>query len=186
MLQTIATPPRGARPHVVAITAAAAEEGKTAIALGLARAAARAGWRTVLIDGDLTRAPSARSLGYRSGRLGLIDALRGAAPLSRCFLKDPRSPLLLLSNFTSIANGYSVLSSQPMAKLIAHLRGSTDLVIVDATPLSALNESHALLRLSDAVVLAADPRRMSDAHLRRASETLAVIGAPSPGIVIAG
>jgi uncharacterized protein involved in exopolysaccharide biosynthesis/Mrp family chromosome partitioning ATPase len=186
MLQTIATPPRGARPHVVAITAAAAEEGKTAIALGLARAAARAGWRTVLIDGDLTRAPSARSLGYRSGRFGLIDALRGAAPLSRCFLKDPRSPLLLLSNFTSIANGYSVLSSQPMAKLIAHLRGSTDLVIVDATPLSALNESHALLRLSDAVVLAADPRRMSDAHLRRASETLAVIGAPSPGIVIAG
>jgi Mrp family chromosome partitioning ATPase len=140
----------------------------------------------VLIDGDLARAPSARTLGYRTVRAGLIDALRGSAPLSRCFLTDPRSPLLLLSNFSPVANAYNVLASQSMAQLIAHLRGSTDLVIVDATPLSALNESHALLRLGDAVVLAADPRRMADAHLKRASETLSVIGAPSPGIVFTG
>ena len=36
---------------MVAVTALHAEEGKTAVALGLARLAARSGWKVVLVDG---------------------------------------------------------------------------------------------------------------------------------------
>ncbi len=186
VMQAISAPPRGARPRVIAVTSPAAEEGKTSVALGIARNAARAGWRTVLVDGDLSRAPSARTLGYRAAPCGMIEALRGQAPLSRCFLKDPRSPLLLLSNFTAIPSSYAALASQAMARLFAHLRGSAELIVIDATPLAALNESHALVRLADAVVLVADPRRISERDVQRAGETLVAMQAPSIGVVIAG
>lgn len=186
LMQTMAAPARGARPRVVAVTALSAEQGKTAIALGLARTAARAGWRVVLVDGDLARAPVARTLGYRAIPAGVIEAMRGSAPLSRCFLKDPRSPLLLLSSFTPVANSYAVLASQVMTRLFAHLRQSTDLIVIDATPLAALNETHALLRLADATVLVASPQRHSEADVFAASQTLAAMQAPSVGVVLAG
>ena len=186
LMQTMAAPARGDRPRVVAVTAMAAEQGKTAIALGLARTAARAGWRVVLVDGDLARAPVAHTLGYRAIPAGVVEAVGGSAPLSRCFLRDPRSPLLLLSSFTPVANSYAVLASPVMARLFAHLRQSTDLVVIDATPLAALNETHALLRLADATVLVANPHRHSEADVLAASQTLAAMQAPSVGIVLAG
>lgn len=186
LLQTIATPAHGAAPRVVVVTAPGAEEGKTAIALGLARTAARAGWRVVLVDGDLARAPAARTLGYRTAPAGIIEALRGAVPLSRCFLKDPRSQLLLLSSFTPVGHSYNVLSSQAMARLFAHLRRSADLVVVDATPLAAINETHALLRQADATLLVANPQRATEAQVFAATETLAAMQAPSVGVVLTG
>lgn len=186
LMRAIASPASGARPRIVAVTAPAAEEGKTAIALGLARTAAGAGWRVVLIDGDLARAPAARTLGYRASSPGILDAVGGRAPLSRCFLRDPRSAALTLSNFAPVANPYAVLASPTMERLMHHLRGSTDLVIVDATPLAALNETHALVRYADAVVLVADPRRTTPETIRKAGDTLAAMQARSVGLVIAG
>ena len=186
LMRAIAAPASGPRPRVIAVTAPGAEEGKTAIALGLARTAARAGWRVVLLDGDLARAPAARTLGYRSAPLGIVDAVAGRAPLSRCFLKDPRSSVLTLSSFSPIGNSYSVLASPVMDRLIGHLRQSTDLVVIDATPLAALNETHALMRHADAVLLVSDPRRTSPDALQRAGQTLSAMQARSVGVVVAG
>ncbi len=140
----------------------------------------------MLVDGDLARAPAARTLGYRAATQGIVEALRGTVPLSRCFLKDPRSPLLMLSSFTPVSNSYGVLASPVMGRLFAHLRQSADLIVIDATPLAALNETHALLRHADAVVLVADPRRSSEEVVRRATDTLAAMQAPPVGIVLAG
>ena len=186
LMKAIAAPRLGLRPRVLAVTALGPEEAKTVIALGLARTAARAGWKTVLVDGDLARAPAAHSVGYRSAAHGLVEAVRGNAPLSRCFLRDPRSPLLMLSSFTPVSNCYGVLGSPVMGRLFAHLRQSADLIVVDATPMTALNETHALLRQADAVLLVADPRRTSEEIVRRATDTLAAMQAPSVGIVLAG
>jgi uncharacterized protein involved in exopolysaccharide biosynthesis/Mrp family chromosome partitioning ATPase len=183
LMSAIAAPAHGARPRVVAVTAPGPEEGKTAIALGLARIAAKAGWKVALVDGDLLRAPSARTLGFRNMEYGLLDAVQGRAPLSRCFLKDPRSPVLVLSNLAPVSNDYAVLASAVMAQLFQHLRRSADLVIVDATPLAAMNETHALLRHADAVLLAIDPRRTPEEIARRAEATLSAMQAPAVGIV---
>ncbi len=52
---------QGAR--VIAVTSAEAGEGKTAIAVGLARAAAKRGFRTIILDGNLQWPELARTLG---------------------------------------------------------------------------------------------------------------------------
>lgn len=186
LMRTIVLPPRGVRPRVVAVTAPGAEESKTSIALGLARTAARAGWRVVLVDGDLARAPAARTMGYRAVPHGILAAIRGTAPLSRCFLRDPRSNVLMLSNSSPVANSFGVLASQAMADLFAHLRKSADLVIVDTTPLAARNETLALLRHADAVVLVADPRRTSEAEVLATGRMLSAMRAPPVNLVLAG
>jgi len=185
LMQTLAAPPRGARPRVVALTSLHAEEGKTAVALGLARVAARGGWKVVLVDGDLARAPAAHTLGCRRIAYGILDAMRGSAPLSHCFVKDPRSGALLLSNLAPVANADAVWSSDVARRLFAHLRDSADLVLVDATPLSQPQETQALLRQADAVLLVADPRRTPEAAVDAAGRTLAAMQAPPARVVLA-
>ncbi|MDE2013342.1 MAG: hypothetical protein KGJ75_10495 [Alphaproteobacteria bacterium] len=184
LMQTLVAPPRGARPRVVALTALNAEEGKTAVALGLARIAARSGWKVVLVDGDLSRAPVAHTLGCRRIVYGILDAMRGSAPLSHCFVKDPRSGALLLSNLAPVANADAVWTSQVARRLFAHLRDSADLVLVDATPLTQPGQAQALLRQADAVLLVADPRRTPEAAVDAAGRTLAAMQAPPARVVL--
>jgi len=66
------------RPRVVAVTAARPAEGKSVLALSLARSAALSGEKVLLIDCDMRRP----SLGHRlhaNGGPGLADLLRGDA-----------------------------------------------------------------------------------------------------------
>ncbi len=184
LMGAIASPAQGARARVVAVTALAAEESKTAVVLGLARTAARAGWRVVVVDGDLARAPAARTLGYQKSPNGLVEAMNGKAPLSHCFLKDPRSGVLTLSSLAPVGNSAGLLSSPVMARLFAHLRRASDLVIVDATPLGMIGDTRALVRYADAVLLVADPRRNSAHAIRAAGHALAAMQSPPVGIVL--
>lgn len=174
LLREIAAPAQGIPPRLVAIVSDLPGDSRTAVALGLARAAALSGQRTVLFDADLLRAPAARSLGYRQARYGLLDTLYGRAPLSHCFLGDPRTPLLLLANFAAVREPAAILGSDVMRRLMGHLRSSAGLVIADVPPLASGAEAEAILRLADAVLFVADPARASAegsaataAHLRK-------------------
>src|SRR3569832_2635841 len=70
---------------------------KTSVAVSLARTAARAGLRVAVIDGDLQRSIAARAMGVGPIRFGLVELLKGTAPLSRVFCRAARSPALVLA-----------------------------------------------------------------------------------------
>jgi len=174
---------QGAR--VIAITSAEAGEGKTAIAVALARAAAQHGMRTVIVDGDLHWPLVARTLGFASVPRGALEVVTGAAPLSRSLFKDPRSAVLALSGTGRAANPAQVLASNGMAQLIAHLRRTCDLVIIDAPPVLGSHEARFVPPLADAVMMVVRwngvPRRAVD----RAIGALAAMRSPPAGIVLA-
>jgi polysaccharide biosynthesis transport protein len=140
---------------IIAVTGSDTGRAKTSLAVSLARTAARGGLRVAMIDGDLQQSAATRAMGLGPIRFGLVELLKGTVPLSRAFCRDTRSPALVLSSSHPLRNPDVVLASAKMAELVAHLRRTCDVVIIDAPSLLAGPQTQALARLADALLVVA-------------------------------
>ena len=170
--------------RVIAVTSAEHGEGKTVIAAGLARAAARRGLRVMIVDGDLGWPAVSRTMGSVAQR-DVLDVLAGAAPLSRALAKDARSNALVLATARRARDSAKMLASPSMAQLMAHLRQTCDLVIVDAAPLLAASDTRFVLPLADAVIMVVRWDGSSRPSVDSAIGALGVMRSPPVGIVLA-
>jgi uncharacterized protein involved in exopolysaccharide biosynthesis/Mrp family chromosome partitioning ATPase len=179
---------RGAarKPGGVVISVTAPEWGaKTSVAVALARTASRQRLRVAIVDGDLRQPSLARAMRINPAREGLVELLTGAVPLARAFLRDPRSHAAAISVPQPRQDGAAILASAKMAGLLAYLRRTCDVVIVDAPPLFSSGEIRTLGRLSDALVVVGRAEALSHGAGAYAIETLAASQGAPIGLVIA-
>jgi uncharacterized protein involved in exopolysaccharide biosynthesis/Mrp family chromosome partitioning ATPase len=168
---------------VLAVTSAQHGEGKTTIAVALARAAARRGARVVVVEGDLKRPMASRAFGIAAVEAGVYEATSRSLPLSRCLYKDPRSSALVLSSPKPLRDPHVLLGSRGFAQLIAHLRSSSDLVIVDSAPALSSNDSPQSARLADAILMVV--RNSDRPAVSGAVDAMQSVGVPPIGVVLA-
>ncbi len=138
--------------RVVAVTAADPRDGKTSVAVAFARAAALGGRKAVVIDGDLRRPVTAVAMGLAPALTGMAEVLAGRVALSRALLMDPRSNAFVLSCAKPLKDPAVVWSSQQYAQLLAHLKKTCDLIVIDAPP-AQTPEAKLIARSADAVVM---------------------------------
>jgi capsular exopolysaccharide synthesis family protein len=173
------------QPKVILVTSSVPGEGKTTLAVSLARMAARSGMKTIIIDGDLRRPNIAKAFGGVESEQGLIEVLTGKMPLDTCVSKDPRSDVVVLPCLQTPANPADVLASQAMQQLVENLRKVFDLVIIDSAPILPVNDTKILSRLADAVLFVVrwekTPRDAAVSALR----SLVDVHAPVPGVALA-
>lgn len=171
-------------PKVILVTSSAPGEGKTTVALSLARQCARKGRRVVLVDGDLRRPSLADTMALKKNAKGIVEAMTGAAPLDECLHKDPRSDLFVLPSTIKAVNPPDLLGSGAMSKLIAALRSTTDMVIIDSAPLLPVNDTKILADLADTVLFVVrwekTPRDAAVAAIR----SLTDLDVPIAGVVM--
>ncbi len=139
-------------PKIILVTSSVPSEGKSTIAISLARLAARTGKRVALVDGDLRHPTIAKMVGLISPEYGIGDALSGKEALDRCLVKDPRSTVLILPCVEKPPSPADLLSSAAMERLITTLRNAFDVVIFDTAPLLPVNDTKILARLADTVL----------------------------------
>lgn len=135
---------------VVAMTSAAADEGKSAIGVSLVRAAARMGKKVVLLDCD--PAQTAKRAMRIPANGGIYDVLSGTIPLNKVLTKDPRSEAFVLTMSRQPPNMTIMFGSNQMKRLIRLLRDNCDIVVMDCGRAGA-PETWPLARLSDATLL---------------------------------
>jgi uncharacterized protein involved in exopolysaccharide biosynthesis len=163
---------------VFAVTCAERGPAKTASVAVLARMAARHRLRVAVIDAGLRAPATARAFGIGPVRFGLIEALTGAPPLSRAFCRDPRSSCSVMSVAQPPADPLAVLASAKMAGLIAHLRKSCDLIVIDAPPPQSARELLAVAALCDGVLaVTRDPDAASEGYAALGLTRLGLIAA---------
>ncbi len=135
-------------PRVFQVTSSIPEEGKTTLAIAIARQLAVSGKKVVLVDGDLRRAAVESKLGLKRKEKGLTDlALNPAGNLEEFLGKDPRSEVAILAPGTAAyVNATELLSSQRMQHIVNLLRAKYDYVVFDAPPVMAVADARQISR----------------------------------------
>ncbi len=173
------------RPKMVLITSSVPDEGKSTVALSLARTAARADQKVLLVDCDLRHPTLAGALGLPESGKGLVEVMGGQARLEDCVIRDPRSNLWVLPTFRSAGHPPDMLGSATMEKLLQKLQADYDMVVVDSAPILPVNDTKILARLVDAVVFVVRWEKTPRDAAINAMRALSDVQAPLAGIVLA-
>lgn len=130
-------------------------DGKSFIALNLAMVMAEAGFRTVLIDGDIRRGRlhETKPLIDCTPTPGLVEHLAGEATLAEVVRESTHANLSVIPSGARRRQGPELLASEAMQRLVAELRSQFDAVIIDSAPLAAGIDPYALGAASGAMVI---------------------------------
>ena len=126
----------GAGPIRLTISSPGPGEGKSLVCSNLALSFAEAGYKTLLIDGDIRRGELHRMFNV-DRRPGLLDYLAGAAQVDDILRPTSHSGLTMLPCGTRRHHGPEMLGSGRMSELMAQLKSRFNVVIVDSPPLGA-------------------------------------------------
>ncbi len=139
-------------PIVVTITSPSPGDGKSLISSNLALSFADAGYRTLLIDGDVRRGQMHSCFGL-DRRPGLVEYLSGASPVEEVLRPVTHSNLTVMTCGARRSQAPELLASQAMVKMVDQLRASFDAIIIDSAPLSAGIDPYALAAVAGRVIL---------------------------------
>lgn len=125
-----------AGPVTLTISSPGAGDGKSLVSSNLAVSFAEAGYRTLLIDGDIRRGEVHRMFGV-DRRPGLLDFLTGEAALEDLIRPTSQRGLSVIPCGTRRHQGPELLGSAAMAELMGEVKARYDVIIVDSPPLGA-------------------------------------------------
>lgn len=126
----------GQGPIAVTVSSPSPGDGKSLVSSNLALSYAEAGYRTLLVDGDIRRGELHRMFGT-DRRPGLLDHLMGQATFEDIARGTTHKNLTLIPCGTRHHHGPELLGSASMAELMSSLRSKYDAIIVDSPPLGA-------------------------------------------------
>nr|MBP9825902.1 CpsD/CapB family tyrosine-protein kinase [Thermoanaerobaculia bacterium] len=167
------------------LASAAHLEGRTTVALNLARVAASRGLAVCVVDGQ-PRKPSldglAPRLGLIAGAPGLAQFLAGTATLEAVLRRpDSSGPSYLQSGRHLTAEA---LAGPAMSRALTELAAAFDLVLVDGPPVLVGSDALLLAQVADAVVLVAAAFEEPRGILREAISRLAGARVPVLGAIL--
>jgi len=126
----------GSGPVRLTISSPGPNEGKSLICSNLALSFAEAGYKTLLIDGDIRRGELHKTFDVER-RPGLLDFLGGEAAVADILRPTSHSGLTLIPCGTRLHHGPEMLGSSRMSELMAQLKGAFNVILVDSPPLGA-------------------------------------------------
>jgi polysaccharide biosynthesis transport protein len=173
------------RVRTVLVTSAVDGEGKTSLAGHLAISLTRAGYNTLLVDGDV-RAPSAHNLFGLPASPGLCEVLRGQVDVSSVIHPTPVPGLSVLPAGAWDLAARQALTGDRWAAVKRELEAVYDFVVVDSGPVLLVSDSLLLARDADGVLLSVllDVSRV--ASVAETRNRLQSVGANVLGVVVNG
>lgn len=171
-------------PQVVLFTSSLPGEGKTTAAASFALAAAKAGSKVVLMDCDLRRPKAVEALKLKKPAAGLVEYLAQQVKLEEVLLHH-ESGLDVIPIVAGTANPTELLGSQHMQDLMAHLRRTYDLVVVDSAPVLPVSDTRQLARLVDTTLFIVQWNKTPRAAAKNAVREFFTFGLPLAGVVLA-
>ncbi|HUH77066.1 MAG TPA: Wzz/FepE/Etk N-terminal domain-containing protein [Devosia sp.] len=140
--------------HVIMMASAGAGEGKTTLALAVARSFGLSGFRTLIIDADL-HAPALHRQLRLTPSLGLFDFLCAPAMgnIAAHIVPDELSGIHAILGANHHAGSDQLLSGPVFSHLIAAARRTFDIVIIDAPALQPMADGLYIARQVDSIIL---------------------------------
>jgi succinoglycan biosynthesis transport protein ExoP len=167
----------------VMITSAAPFEGKSTVASHFAIANAKAGHKTLLIDGDLRR-PSLQRVMDLDSEKGLAEVLSGTTPWEHALVQKPGVANLdiLLAGSASVRG--PELIGPLLDQLIEEASKCYDLIVLDSPPVHGFPEPLRMATAVDGVIIVALAGRTNRKALAATVSVLARLRAHILGVVL--
>ena len=161
--------------HVIMVTSAAPSEGKSTIALSLARTYAASGKRVLLIDADMRKPTLHKYLGAEP-QTGLLNYLIGdedAQTVEGFYVGDRISRLgVILGSRRSDVPTDQILQSERFTGMVSTTKNSFDIIVIDTPPLLPVVDARYVAPLADCTVMCVRFDETSQTDLRRAYDQL--------------
>lgn len=136
---------------VLSLSSALPAEGKSILACWLARLSAKSGEKVLLIDCDLRR-PSIQKLLQMDSAYTLTDYLTGKCTLEQVMSTDPATGLHYIAGRSTPNSATDLLCSEKLTAMIASLRQSYGLIIIDTPASLSVSDSKAITSLCDQIL----------------------------------
>jgi capsular exopolysaccharide synthesis family protein len=173
------------RRQVVLITSAATMEGRTTVASQLAASLARAGRRTLLIDGDLRR-PALHALFDVPLEDGLCEVLRAEVDVADVIRPTHAEGLWLLTAGYCDIDAIHALATEQMQPVFDKLRSEYDFIIIDGAPVLGMSDALIFGQYSDGAILSVRRDHSQMPKINQAAELLRGVGIRIMGSVVNG
>jgi succinoglycan biosynthesis transport protein ExoP len=176
---------RADAPKVILVTSADEHEGKTTVASHLAASLARAGRRTLLVDGDL-RKPAIHQLFDMPLSAGVCEVLRGEAEVDAVVHPAQVEGMWVMLAGQCDQQAIAALAKESAAALFRTLRADYEFVVIDSGPALAFADTMLMGSHADAAVMAILRDVSQIPKVYEARERLEAIGMQVLGGVVGG
>ena len=174
---------RAGTTRVVQVTSAVAGEGKTTLACHLATSLARAGRKTLLIDGDLRR-PAVHQLFELPLQPGLSEVLLAEVEVADGVQQTTLAGLSVMAAGQWDREVLQALARDGLEGMFERLQEEFDFVVVDSHPVLPAADALLLARHADAVILAVLREVSQTPRVYAATRRLEAVGARVLGVVV--
>jgi polysaccharide biosynthesis transport protein len=171
--------------QVIMVTSSATMEGTTVVASSLALSLARAGRRTLLVDGDL-RSPSLHKLFGMPIEDGFSEVLRSEIDLVDAVKPTNNEGLYLLTAGVCSAEAIHALATDQPQAIFDKLRDQFDFIVIDAPPVLGISDSLSMGQYIDGAILTVLRDHSEIRKVYKAVEMLRGMGIRVLGSVVNG
>lgn len=171
--------------RIVMVTSAGPGEGKTTLASALATSLARAGRKTLLLDGDLRR-PTVHELFEVAMQPGFSEVLLGEIEVAEAAQETPQENLSVIPAGQWDREVLLALSRDGLEAIFERLSHEFDFVVVDSHPVLSATDSLLIGRQADAVLLSVLREVSQMPRVYAASQQLSAVGIRVLGAVVNG
>ncbi len=154
---------------VIAITSCNENEGKTTVALHVAKSFAQLDKRVLLIDADMRKSVMAGRNTSAQMHSGLSEVLTGMCNISECLYPVVDCKLHILFAGQYPPNPVELLSGKYFAALIAECRKVYDYIIIDTPPLGQVIDAAVVAEKCDGAVMVIGSSKI---HYRMAQDVV--------------
>ncbi len=174
----------GDKLKVISVTSVNSGEGKTTTSVNIARSFARAGYKTLLIDGDTRNSVISGVFKSREKITGLTEFLSGTADLSYGLCDTNIENLFVVQSGSVSPNPTALLQSKNFNDMIETLRKYFDYIIVDTPPVGIVIDAVIITQKCDASILVTATGEANKRDVQKAKQQLEQTGKLFLGVVL--
>ena len=168
----------------IAITSHGANNGKTFLAMRVARGMANRGERVLVVDGDLRKASIAKQYRIRGVAKGLAHYLSGQCALEDAIYATNIPNLYLLPAGQALVTPLPLLTSPDFEQLMDTVGKEFDLVIVDTPPVGVVIDAAEIAKRCDGSLLVLEYGKQTKGMLRYMQRIMGQTQTPIIGCVL--
>ncbi len=169
--------------RAILLASSVPDESKTTTTLALARMAALAGRKVLVVDGDLRRSTLSQTFGWTMTH-DFADFIANGCSLSEAILRDERLGFDVLACARPRPDAADQLSETWLAPMIASLKQAYDLVLVDAPATLAVADALVLAQAVDESLYLVRWRSTERGYVAKGLSQFAEAGVPVSGLVL--